>query len=100
AGSVRVTSKAPIRASVPGRRLRPRARGEPGGLRCQDRLGHGHHLTTRSPWTGRERPNRGSIRGAMDAAAEDLRALPKVELHRHLEGAIRLDTVLDLSRQA
>ena len=36
----------------------------------------------------------------MDAVIGDLRALPKVELHRHLEGAIRLDTVLDLSRQA
>jgi adenosine deaminase len=30
----------------------------------------------------------------------DLRALPKVELHRHLEGAIRLSTILDLSREA
>lgn len=30
----------------------------------------------------------------------DLRTLPKVELHRHLEGAIRLQTVLDLYRDA
>ena len=30
----------------------------------------------------------------------DLRALPKVELHRHLEGAIRLSTIIDLSREA
>jgi len=30
----------------------------------------------------------------------DLRALPKVELHRHLEGAIRLQTVIDLSLEA
>jgi adenosine deaminase len=29
----------------------------------------------------------------------DLRALPKVDLHRHLEGAIRLGTVIDLSRE-
>jgi adenosine deaminase len=34
----------------------------------------------------------------MDVA--DLRALPKVDLHRHLEGAIRLDTVIELSREA
>jgi adenosine deaminase len=31
---------------------------------------------------------------------DDLRALPKVELHRHLEGSIRLQTVIDLHRQA
>src|SRR5438094_4499684 len=36
----------------------------------------------------------------MDPATGDLRALPKVDLHRHLEGAIRLGTVIDLSRQA
>jgi adenosine deaminase len=30
----------------------------------------------------------------------DLRALPKVDLHRHLEGAIRLRTVFELSREA
>ena len=30
----------------------------------------------------------------------DLRAVPKVELHRHLEGAIRLSTVIELSREA
>ncbi len=30
----------------------------------------------------------------------DLRALPKVELHRHLEGAIRLQTIIDLYRKA
>jgi adenosine deaminase len=30
----------------------------------------------------------------------DLRTTSKVELHRHLEGAIRLQTVFDLSRQA
>jgi adenosine deaminase len=30
----------------------------------------------------------------------DLRALPKVELHRHLEGAIRLQTIIDLYRDA
>lgn len=33
-------------------------------------------------------------------AIDDLRALPKVELHRHLEGAVRLQTVIDLSREA
>jgi len=31
---------------------------------------------------------------------EDLRALAKVDLHRHLEGAIRLQTVFELSREA
>jgi adenosine deaminase len=30
----------------------------------------------------------------------DLRSLPKVDLHRHLEGAIRLDTVIELMREA
>jgi adenosine deaminase len=27
------------------------------------------------------------------------RALPKVELHRHLEGSLRLDTMVDIARQ-
>lgn len=31
---------------------------------------------------------------------EDLRALAKVELHRHLEGAIRLATIIELSAEA
>ena len=30
----------------------------------------------------------------------DLRAVAKVDLHRHLEGAIRLETMLDLYREA
>lgn len=30
----------------------------------------------------------------------DLRALPKVDLHRHLEGAIRLSTIIDMYREA
>lgn len=30
----------------------------------------------------------------------DLKAAPKVELHRHLEGAIRLQTLIDLAREA
>jgi adenosine deaminase len=30
----------------------------------------------------------------------DLRALPKVDLHRHLEGALRLQTIIDLYREA
>ena len=30
----------------------------------------------------------------------DLRALPKIDLHRHLEGAIRLSTIIDIYRDA
>ena len=30
----------------------------------------------------------------------DLKAMPKVDLHRHLEGAVRLDTMIDLYREA
>jgi adenosine deaminase len=30
----------------------------------------------------------------------DLRALAKVDLHRHLEGAVRLSTIIDLAREA
>lgn len=30
----------------------------------------------------------------------DLRTLPKVDLHRHLEGAVRLQTIIDLYREA
>lgn len=30
----------------------------------------------------------------------DLRSLPKVDLHRHLEGAVRLQTIIDLYREA
>jgi adenosine deaminase len=30
----------------------------------------------------------------------DLRALPKVDLHRHLEGSLRLQTIIDLYREA
>jgi adenosine deaminase len=30
----------------------------------------------------------------------DLRALPKIDLHRHLEGSLRLSTIIDLAREA
>lgn len=30
----------------------------------------------------------------------DLRALPKIDLHRHLEGSVRLSTIVDMHRQA
>lgn len=33
------------------------------------------------------------------ASLHTYRALPKVELHRHLEGSLRLDTMLDVARQ-
>jgi adenosine deaminase len=33
------------------------------------------------------------------AILKNYRALPKVELHRHLEGTLRLDTMLDIARQ-
>lgn len=33
------------------------------------------------------------------ASLSPYRALPKVELHRHLEGTLRLDTMLDIARQ-
>jgi adenosine deaminase len=33
------------------------------------------------------------------AALNQYRALPKIELHRHLEGSLRLDTMLDIARQ-
>jgi adenosine deaminase len=33
------------------------------------------------------------------ASLNSYRALPKVELHRHLEGSLRLDTMLDIARQ-
>src|SRR5512139_600002 len=33
------------------------------------------------------------------ASLNTYRALPKVELHRHLEGSLRLNTMLDIARQ-
>src|SRR6266545_4207761 len=51
-------------------------------------------LRPRAPPTAPARPRTLRLR------AMDLRSLPKVELHRHLEGAIRLQTIIDLYREA
>jgi adenosine deaminase len=40
-----------------------------------------------------------SIADRVTASLNIYRALPKVELHRHLEGSLRLDTMLDIARQ-
>jgi adenosine deaminase len=40
-----------------------------------------------------------SIADRVTASLNTYRALPKVELHRHLEGSLRLDTMLDIARQ-
>jgi adenosine deaminase len=37
---------------------------------------------------------------AVSSIPTDLRSMPKVDLHRHLEGAIRLQTLIDLYREA
>jgi adenosine deaminase len=37
---------------------------------------------------------------SMDRRQTDLKTMPKVDLHRHLEGAIRLQTLIDLYRDA
>jgi adenosine deaminase len=40
-----------------------------------------------------------SMTERVTASLNTYRALPKVELHRHLEGSLRLDTMLDVARQ-
>ncbi len=35
----------------------------------------------------------------LDACLETARALPKIELHRHLEGAVRLETLIEIARE-
>jgi adenosine deaminase len=37
--------------------------------------------------------------GMVSVRPMDLREMPKVDLHRHLEGAIRLETLIDLARE-
>src|SRR4026209_1514385 len=40
-----------------------------------------------------------SMAERVTASLNTYRALPKVELHRHLEGSLRLDTMVDIARQ-
>src|SRR5439155_1685299 len=96
----------------------------PGGRdRIRDRARTRSRRTSRLPRGGRPPGVGGRLHGGPDPAVRgmsipeerrpdrppakeqalnelDLRALPKVELHRHLEGAIRLSTIIDLSREA
>ena len=46
------------------------------------------------------RPKRGARDGVSTIDRETLRRLPKAELHCHLDGSVRPQTLLDLARES
>ncbi len=54
----------------------------------------------RKPKPARSRGRRpGTKRGSLDVTHEILRRLPKTDLHVHLDGSLRVETVMDLARE-